>query len=101
MPIRTGRECPGRSGSNVTGALDQVLERTQLAQPDRTAGVELLGGVADLGAHAEFAAVGEPCGRVDVHARRVHAELERMRGLGVAGDDRLRVPRAPAVDVLD
>src|SRR5690348_2873336 len=101
MPIRTGSYCPVRSRTNVTRALDQVLERAELAQPDRPSCVELLGRIADLGAHAELAAVGEPSGRVDVHARGVHPELEGPRGFGVAGDDRLGMPRAPAVDVLD
>ena len=61
-------------------ALDQVLERAQLAQADRAAGVQLLRRVADLGAHAELAAVGEARRGVDVDAGRVDAALERARG---------------------
>ena len=61
-------------------ALDQVLERAQLARADRPAGVQLLGRVADLGAHPELAAVGEARRGVDVHAGGVDAELERPRG---------------------
>ncbi len=72
------------SRADVARALDQVLERAQLAQADRAAGVELLGRVADLGAHPELAAVGEPGRGVDVHAGGVDAELERARGGGVA-----------------
>src|SRR5271157_6591974 len=63
--IPTERSPPGAAGgscADVTVALDEVLERAQLAQPDRTAGVELLGGVADLRSHPELAAVGEPGG---------------------------------------
>ena len=61
-------------------ALDQVLERAQLAQPDRPASVELLGRVADLGAHPELVAVGEARRGVDVHTGGVDAELEGPRG---------------------
>ena len=65
-------------------ALDDVLERAQLAQRDRPARVELLGRVADLGAHPELAAVGEARRGVDVDAGRVDALLERARGDRVA-----------------
>ena len=75
--MRTAVSRSAASRADVTRALDQVLERAQLAQPDRAAGVELLGRVADLGAHPELAAVGEARRRVDVHARGVDAELER------------------------
>ena len=68
---------------------------------DRPAGVQLLGRVADLGAHPELAAVGEARRGVDVHAGGVDAELERPRGRGVARDDRLGVAGAVGVDVLD
>src|SRR5687767_10002915 len=67
MPILIG----ARASPDVPVALHEVLVRAQLAQADRPAGVELLGGVADLRAHAELAAVGEPRRRVDVHAGRV------------------------------
>ena len=65
-------------------ALDQVLERAQLPQPDRPAGVELLRGVADLGAHPELAAVGEARRGVDVHAGGIDTELERPRRASVS-----------------
>ena len=89
------------STPDVPVALDHVLVGAQLAQPDRAAGVELLGRVADLGAHAELAAVGEAGRRVDVDAGGVHAALERAGGVVVAGDDRLGVAGAVRVDVLD
>src|SRR5271167_3072859 len=41
----------GRSRADVSVAFDEVLDRAQLAQPDRPARVQLLRGVADLGAH--------------------------------------------------
>ena len=53
-------------------AFEHVLRRRQLAKADRPARVELLGRVADLGAHPELEAVGEPGRRVDVDRRRVH-----------------------------
>src|SRR5215204_3378555 len=43
--------------TDLSLALDQVLERAELAQADRAAGVQLLRRVTDLGAHAELAAV--------------------------------------------
>ena len=83
-------------------ALDDVLERAQLAQADRAAGVQLLRRVADLGAHPELAAVGEARRGVDVDAGGVDAELERARGGRVASVTiASEWPRAVAVDVLD
>src|SRR5271166_7187539 len=52
----------GRSRADVSVALDEVLERAQLAQSDGAARVQLLRGVADLGAHPELAPVGEARG---------------------------------------
>ena len=79
-------EDPGRacSGPDVPVALHDVLERAQLAQPDRAARVELLRRVADLGAHAELAAVGEARRGVHVDAGGVDAALEGARGVDVA-----------------
>ena len=87
--------------ADVAVALHDVLGRAQLAQADRAAGVELLRRVADLGAHAELAAVGEARRGVDVDAGGVDAQLERARRDGVPGHDRLRVAAAVGVDVLD
>ena len=69
----------GAQGRTWPAALDQVLERAQLAQADRAAGVELLGRVADLRAHPELAAVGEARRGVDVDAGGVDLELEGPR----------------------
>jgi hypothetical protein len=63
--------------------------------------VELLRGVADLGAHPELPAVGEAGRGVDVNARGVDAEAEGGRRFGVARDDRLGVPAAVKGDVLE
>src|SRR3954469_11561427 len=89
------------SAPDLAHPVDQVLERAQLAQADRPARVQLLRRVADLGAHAELAAVGEAGRRVDVDARRVDAALEGPRARRVVGDDRLAVAGAVRVDVLD
>ena len=56
--------------ADLAVAVDDVLERRQLAQADRAAGVQLLGRVADLGAHPELEAVGEAGRGVDVDAPR-------------------------------
>src|SRR3954453_2045061 len=56
---------------HLAGALDHVLERAELAHPDRAARVELLRRVADLRAHPEHAAVGETRRRVHIHGRGV------------------------------
>src|SRR6476661_3304062 len=54
-----------RSGSaHLTVAHHHVLGGGHLRQPHRAAGVQLLGGDADLGAEAELAAVDEPAGGV-------------------------------------
>src|SRR6202020_2984548 len=87
------------SGADVPVALDQVLERAQLAQPDRPARVELLGRVADLGPHAELAAVSEARRRVDVDAGGVDPELEGARGARRRRDDGFGMAAAMGVDV--
>src|SRR3954470_5775883 len=95
------RPSRAKLGADLAVAVDQIARRAQLAQADRAARVQLLGRVADLGAHAELAAVGEARRRVDVDAGRVDAELERSRGVAVAGHDRLGMAGAVAVDVVD
>src|SRR5215204_2914742 len=101
LNVPPSRPTSATLGPDLARALDQVLDRAQLAQPDRPAGVELLGRVADLGAHAELAPVGEAGGGVDVDAGGVDPQLEGARGGGAAGHDRLGMAGAVAVDVLD
>ncbi len=48
------------SGAHLAVAPHDELGRGELAQPHRSAGVELLGADADLGAEAELVAVHEP-----------------------------------------
>src|SRR5438552_14957006 len=83
--------------AHLARAVDHVLERRQLAQPDRAARVELLRGVPHLGAHAELRSVGEASGGVDVYASGVHRPGERRARLFIRGHDRLGVTRAVPV----
>src|SRR5215470_15497504 len=96
-----GIATPRSLGADLAVAVDQISSRAQFAQADRPARVQLLRGVADLGAHPELAAIGESRGCVDVDAGGVDAELERARGVAVARDDRLGMPGRVAPDVLD
>ena len=81
----------GRLLANLPLAGDLVLDRRQLGQAHRPAGVELLGADADLGAKAELEAVGEAGRGVDVDAGRVNPVLEGLGTDQVLGDDALRV----------
>src|SRR5205085_12497682 len=58
-PDAHGVSRPSGSLTDLAVALDQVLDRAQLPQPDRAARMELLGRVPDLGAHPKFCTVGE------------------------------------------
>src|ERR1043165_8171329 len=60
---------PGSADVPITG--DDVLGGGHLGQPHRAAGVQLLGGDADLGPEAELTAIGEARGRVDEYGGRV------------------------------
>ena len=73
-----------RSRPDLAGAADAVLEAGQLLDADRPARVHAAGGDADLGAHAEFAAVGElgrgvvqDDGAVDLGEEAVGGRLRR------------------------
>src|SRR5215216_2876859 len=85
--------------ADLAGTFGDELVGGQLAQPDWATGVQLLRRVADLRAHPEHGAVGEARRGVDVDGSGVHAGRERLRRLDRLGHDRLRVPRAVAVDV--
>src|SRR3954452_19606663 len=95
------RRAATASGTDVSVTPDDVLERAELAQPDRPARVELLRRVADLGAEPELAAVGEARRGVHVDARGVDPELEGPRARVGRRHDRLRMAGAVAVDVVD
>ena len=111
--VRGSRATPGRargssaclvgrrSPPHLPVAVDDVLHARQLAQPHRAAGVQLLGGDADLGPEAELAAVDEAGRGVDEHGGGVDLATEALGGAQVAGDDGLGVPRPEAGDVVD
>src|SRR6266542_1537952 len=90
-----------RSLHDLALAPRHVLVRRELAQPHRTARVELLCGDADLGTEAEALAVGEAGGRVHDHDRGVDLAGEAPGRVQVASDDRLGVTGAEPVDVID
>ena len=73
----------------------------EFAQAHGAAGVEFVGGDADLGAEAEFAAVGEAVGDIVENAGGVDRAQEAFGGGLVFGDDGVGVMRAVGVDVID
>ena len=75
----------------VLSAKQLGAERIILAEPHRTAGVELLRGDADLRAEAELAAVGEPGRGVRHDHGRVDFGEEALSAGVVVRDDRLGV----------
>src|SRR5260221_12390932 len=82
---------PGALLTHLAVAADDVLVGSQLAQADRATSVQLLGRVADLGAHPELEAVGEAGRGVGVDNGGVDARREPRNGLFGTADDRLRV----------
>ena len=72
----------------------------EFAEAHGAAGVELVGGDADLGAEAELATVGEAGGDIVKHAGGIHG-AEEMLGHGVIRcDDAIGVVGAVGVDVI-
>src|SRR5262245_23919117 len=82
-------------------AANPVVEARELLDADRAACVEAPGGNADLGAEAEFAAVGELRRGVVQHNGRVDLTQEFLRRRLVFSDDRVRMMRAVALDMGD
>src|SRR3546814_4279730 len=97
-PVNPVRGC---SGAGLAFAVDDELERGELAQAHGAAGVELLGRYADLGAEAELLAVDEAGGGVHDDGGGVDLAGEALCGSQVGGDDRLAVAGAVAGDVGD
>src|SRR6185437_12536512 len=85
----------------LPGAMDAVFEDRQLLGADRPAGVEFAGGNADLGAEAEFSAVGELGRGVMQHDRRIDLVEKLARDSLVLGHDRIGVVRAMVVNMCD
>lgn len=78
---------------------DAILVAGEFAQGHRSAGVELVGGNADLGTEAKFFAIGEAGGDVVKHAGAVDAVKENVCGCGIGGDDAIGVMGTILVDV--
>jgi hypothetical protein len=91
LPVTAG---PGR-------AAHAVFERGQLLDADRPARMHLAGGDADLGAHAELAAIGELRRGIVQQDGRIDLVEEALDGLGILGDDRFGVVRGKGLDMLD
>src|SRR3546814_3086783 len=92
-PVNPVRGC---SGAGLAFAVDDELERGELAQAHGAAGVELLGRYADLGAEAELLAVDEAGGGVHDDGGGVDLAGEALCGSQVGGADRLAVAGAVA-----
>ena len=71
----------------LAAATDDVLISTQLVQPHRPTGVELLGGDTHFAAKAELPTVGEAGGDINVHGGAVGAVHKFLCVLGVLRDD--------------
>ena len=81
--------------------MNAIFEARQLLDADRAAGVKLARGDADLGAEAEFTAVGELRRGVVEHDGRIHFVEKFLRGLGVLGHDRIGMMRSVFVNMRD
>ena len=82
-------------------ALDQVLVGGQGLESHGAAGVEFLGGDADLAAEAEDAAVGEARGGVDIDTSRVDIVHEVLGHLVVLCGDDFGVLARIGLDMVD
>ena len=80
--------------SDLSVAVDDVFIGGHFGKTHRASGVHFLGGDSDLCAKAEFLAVGETGGGVDVNRRRINCVAEKGCIFGVFGDDRFAVSRA-------
>src|SRR5690242_6805300 len=100
------REWPGenrdarRSKAGLSRAADAIFEARHLLDADRATRMELAGGDADLGAEAEFAAIGELRRGVVQNDRRIDLGEESRGRLVVAGEDAVGMLRAVLADVV-
>src|SRR5689334_7241121 len=78
---------PKRSRPCLPGPVHAIFEAGELLGADGAAGMEFAGGNADLGAEAEFAAIGKLRRGVMQHDRRVHLVEEFLRGCRILGHD--------------
>src|SRR3546814_5909482 len=86
FPSTTLFRARGLLGPDVAPATHLVLVAGQLLGANGAAGVQLAGGNADLGPHAELAAVGELGRGVVHHDAGIDLVQEAGRGHGVLGD---------------
>src|SRR5262245_52263206 len=87
--------------SHLSRAEANPLVSGQLIQAHRAARAHFVRADADLGAHAEFAAVGKARAGVPINGSAVHFGEESMRGGFVLRDDAIAVGAAITVDMLD
>src|SRR5690606_30657981 len=90
---------PGSSSQLAFAGQHPFLDG-QAFEPDRAAGVQAVGGKADLRAQTVFVAVGEAGGQVDVDRAGIDFALEALGGGKVLGDDGFGVLGAVAGDVI-
>src|SRR5690606_13853180 len=82
------------SGPDLAAAMHAILVARELRGADRPARMNLTGRDADLGTHAELAAVGELRRGVVDHDRAVELVQESLGSGCVGGDDRIGMRRA-------
>ena len=100
-PIRRERTRSPPLGPCLPVAAHPILERAELLEPDRPAGVHAPGGDADLGAEAELSAVGELGRGVVQDDRRIDLLQEPLGHGPVLGHNAVGVMRAVGLDVVD
>src|SRR5204862_2462795 len=89
------------SGAHLAVAADEVFVGGQFGGADRPSRRQPLGRDADLGPHAELAAIGKLGRGVDQHDRALDLAQEPLGRGVVLGHDRIGVVRAVMVDVID
>src|SRR5271170_2730772 len=87
--------------SQLSVADDDKLVAGQFLQAHRAAGVEFVGGDADLGAEAVLTAIGKARAGVPEHTGTVHFAEEFFRRVLVTSDDGVAVGGAVFCDVID
>lgn len=81
--------------------MEDVLIGAKFVQAHRAAGVEAVGGDADLGAEAEFETVGKTGTGVVEDSGGINPGKELPSGFGIFGDDSIGMAGAAAVDPVD
>src|SRR5262245_32676006 len=89
------------SGSDLSVTDADPFIRRQFLKSHRAARTDLVRADADLGAHAEFAAIGETGGSIPIDRRRIDLKQELPRVLLAFCDDAIGMRRTVAIDVVD